>query len=289
LLADRNELRRALGGRVNRWVFLLLTVVSLGLSTGAEAAERWKDLSPAEQYEYGERQLRRGYADRALQVFNHLRNFHRDDPVSLRAELAVADVYFRQREFEQARLAYEDFARLHPRSEQMDYVVYRTGLSIYKRSPKTAQRDQTPTWQAINTWTGFGTRFPDSEHREEVSVLLQRSRDRIAAKELSIARFYQREGKWLAVRRRAETVLETQPESTHVPEALMLAGIAYYEFGRIDEARETRERLASAFPESSELDRLDRRLAKKPGRPPEEEIFVRPYRLPSGAGGGPGF
>lgn len=268
-------------------MLLLIAVGSLTLSSAASAAERWKDLAPSEMYEYGEKQLKRGYHDRALAVFNHLRNFHRDDPVSLRAELAVADVYFRQREFEQARLAYEDFARLHPRSEQLDYVVFRTGLSVYKRAPRIAQRDQTPTWQAINTWTGFADRFPESEHISEVEDLLLKSRDRIATKELSIARFYQREGKWLAVRRRAETVLTTQPESTLVPEALMLAGIAYYEYGRVDEARSARERLAEQYPESNELKKLDRRLAKKPGRPPEEEIFVRPYRLPTGATPGP--
>ena len=273
---------------MRRWLQGLMVLMALSLAHTAHAADRWKDLSPAEMYEFGERALRRGYHDRALEVFNHLRNFHRDDPVSLRAELAVADVYFRQREFEQARLAYEDFARLHPRSEQLDYVVYRTGLSIYKRSPRTPQRDQTPTLQAISTWSGFADRFPESEYTEEVAELLLKSRDRIAAKELSVARFYMREDKWLAVRRRAETVIRTQPDSTHVPEAMMLAGIAYYEFGRIDEARELRERLAAAYPDSGELDRLDRRLEKKPGRPPEEEVFVRPYRLPSGVGAGPG-
>lgn len=264
-----------------RWLTIAAAALILSTSS-AQAAERWKDLSPQEMYEYGEKQLRRGYHDRALLVFNHLRNFHRDDPISLKAELAVADVYFRQREYEQARLAYEDFARLHPRSPDLDYVVYRTGLAVYKRSPRIAARDQTPTWQAINTWTGYAERFPESEYNEEVARLLLACRDRIARKELIVARFYRRQDKWLAVRHRAQTVLQQHPESTLVPDALYYLGEAYWEYGRLDEARAAREQLASDYPDSPALIRLDRRLADKPGRPPDEEIFVRPYRLPSG-------
>lgn len=270
--------------RLARVVTAALVAAAIALAGPAHAAERWKSLSPAEMYEYGEKQLRRGYFDRALVVFNHLRNFHRDDPVSLRAELAVADVYFKQREYEQARLAYEDFARLHPRASDLDYVVFRTGLSVYKRAPRIAARDQTATWQAVNTWTGFEVRFPESEHVGDVEDYLAACRDRLAAKELHVARFYARDQKWLAVRRRAESALRQYPESRHAPEALLLLGTAHHAWGRVDDAQAARERLAESWPEAPELEQLDRQLARPPGRPPEEEVFVRPYRVPNATG-----
>ena len=49
--------------------------------------------------------------------------------------------------------------------------------------------------------------------------------------------------------------------------------------------RAVRDRLAEQFPEAPELVEIDRVLAKGPGQPPVEPVFVRPYRLPTAAGG----
>ena len=65
----------------------------------------------------------------ALENFNRVRNYHRDDPISVKAQLAIADVHFKQRDFEQARFAYEEFATYHPRHENLDYVTFRIGHS----------------------------------------------------------------------------------------------------------------------------------------------------------------
>lgn len=251
----------------------------------ASAADGWKDRPPEAQYEYGVRLLKRGYDDRALEVFSHLRNFHRDDPISLRAELAVADVLFEQREYEQARLAYEDFARLHPRSPELDYVVFRTGLSVFKRASRIAARDQSATTQALSIWTGFERRFPGSEHLPELAELEAKARDKLAAKELHIARYYAREGSWTAVRRRSEALLRQYPTSSHAPEAMLLLGTAHHRWGRVDDARAVRERLAETFPDAPELATLDRELGRPAGQPPVEPVFVRPYRLPTSASG----
>ena len=117
-----------------------------------------KELSVAEQYELGLRYLKRGYYIKALEQFNRIRNYHRDDPISVKAELAIADVYYKKNEWDQARLAYDDFMRMHPRHPDLDYVVFRMGQSILKKAPKVAARDQTWTKQAVNTFAAFDRR-----------------------------------------------------------------------------------------------------------------------------------
>lgn len=244
------------------------------------------EISPQERYELGLKYMRRGYYTKALEELNRVRNYHRDDPVSVLAELAIADLYFKKGDYEQARLAYEDFARLHRGHQQMDYVVYRTGLSIYRRAPKLAGRDQVPTQQAVNTWTGFEARFPNSEHTEEVERLLEKCRERLAAKELFIAKFYRRRDAWGAVRMRSATLLKRYPDSQHVPEALYLEGEALHAWGNVSEAQAIRERLATDHPDSPMLGKLDRTLASPPGTPPEETVFMRPYRVSATVPGG---
>lgn len=258
---------------------LLVFVLAMAPSL-AHAQETADEPTPAERYERAMRISNRGSFTKALEELNRIRNYYRDDPVSVLAELAIADLYYRKGDHEQARLAYQDFLRLHPRHEEAHYVTWRLGQSTYKRSSKHAGRDQTSTRSALSTWAGFDVRYPESEHLDDVARLVRDGRDRLAAKELFIARFYARDGAWTAVQGRAEGVVARYPESRHVPAALALLTEAYQQWGMESQAREARDRLATDFPESHWLARADRVLARPPGQPVSEDVFLRPYRIP---------
>lgn len=232
-----------------------------------------------ELYEQGIRQMRRGSYTKALESLNRVRNYYRDDPISVKAQLAIADLQFKKGDYEQARFSYEEFASLHPRHEDLDYVTWRIGQSIWKRSPKTAGRDQTATKSAVNAWTGFDARFPDSEWRDDVARLLGRGRERLASKELFIARFYARRDAWGAVRGRTEYLLRRYPDVPQVEPAMAWLGRSLQEWGEPEQAAAVRDRLASEHPDSRWLPKLDRRLGRPPGEKPDERIFRRPYRV----------
>lgn len=276
-----------------RWARIAAIMVTLfaalvvTVPAPAEAKEK-KELTPAERYELGLRQMRRGYYTKALENFNRIRNYYRDDPISMKAELAIADVYYKKRDFEQARLAYEDFSRLHPRHDNLDYVTFRIGMCLYQRAPKLAGRDQTATRQAVNVWAGFEARFPESSLYPEVSKLLERGRNRLASREFFVATYYADKDAWLAARRRLTGVLDRYPTTDTTPRSLALLSEAFHQWGMVDEAQATRDRLAADHPdETRQLAKLDKVLAKPPGTPPEEETFIRPYRMP-GMGMAPG-
>lgn len=270
-------------------IFALLLGL-LGLSPRAYAAPKPAPTADV-LYEQGLRQMRRGYYTKALESFNRVRNYHRDDPLSVKAQLAIADLHFKKGDFEQAKFAYEEFASLHPRHEDLDYVTFRIGHSIYKRAAKFAGRDQSSTRSAVNVWTGFDARFPDSAHREDVERLLNRGRERLATKELFVARFYARKDAWGSVRGRTEYLLRRYPDTSRSEVAMKYLGQALHTWGASAEALAVRDRLATEFPGSSQLRRLDHILAKPAGSPPDETVFIRPYRIrgaqvpPSGGGG----
>lgn len=257
---------------------ILLLLASLVFSPDAYAAPK-RAPTAEELFDQGLKQMRRGYYTKALESFNRVRNYHRDDPVSLKAQLAIADLHYKKGDFEQARFAYEEFASLHPRHENLDYVTFRIGQSIYRRAAKFAGRDQTATKSAVNVWTGFDSRFPESKYLDDVNRLLARGRNRLAAKELYVAKFYARREAWGAVQGRTEYLVRRYPDAEQVQPALAYLGTALHEWGEVDEANTVRERLAADFPESPYLHRLDRQLAKPPGQPPDEKVFVRPYRI----------
>lgn len=237
---------------------LLALTLSLSAPAWGQVIERNKDLTVEEQYELGLKYTKRGYYTKALEQFNRIRNYHRDSPFAVKSELAIADVYYEQQEWDQARLAYQDFLRMHPRHEDVDYVVYRLGMTAWKKSPRIAARDQAWTRQAVNTWTGFDTRFAESEYVEEVDEKLAQARDRLARKEFVIGAFYFDRKAWVAVIGRMEGLLRQYPTSPEVPEALRMLAVAYEHNGQPEEARMAAQRLLADHPESRSLKKLQR-------------------------------
>ncbi len=213
-------------------------------------------MTAEEAYSLGLRYLRAGYYTKALEQLNRVRTYYRDDPYALKAELAIADVHFKRNEYDAARIAYEDFMRAHPRYRELDYVVYRLGDTIAKGAPTVAARDQARTRQAVNAWTGFAARFPDSDHREAVEAGLGKLRNRLGRKELVVARFYARRKAWPAVAGRARGLLELYPTSPDRPEALALLAEAYARSGQAELAALALERLRGEAPGS----RFERRV-----------------------------
>lgn len=262
----------------------MLAALALWMTAVSPPAWAQSDLTPDELVDLGLRQIRRGNYTKALATLQRVRNYYRDDEASVRAQLAIADLHYKKRDFEQARFAYEEFRDLHPRHPSLDYVTYRIGLSVYKRASKWAGRDQGATRSAVTVWTGFDRRYPESEHREEVDRLLTKGRNRLANKELYVARFYERRDAWASVRGRAQGLVTRFPDTEAATEAYTLLGMAFHATGDPDTAAAVRGKLAELAPGSQELDRLDRALSKPPGEPPEATVFVRPYRT-RGAGG----
>lgn len=277
-----------LGGTLRQALLIFPLLFAFLVAPISYAKSSSKTITAQERYEAGLRYMKRGYYTRALEELHRVRNYHRDSPYSVLAQLAIADLHYSKGDFDQARFAYEEFATYHPRHERLHYVTYRRGLSVYRRAPKAAGRDQSSTRGAVNVWSGYATRYPDSEHRDEVERLLDACRNRLAVKELWVARFYEGRKAWRAVRGRTETLLKRYPKSEHSPEAMSLLAIALHSWGNVTEAKNVRAEFAAKYPESSFLSSLDRELEKPPGEPVPDALFVRPYRIRGGAAAGGG-
>ena len=214
------------GYSVLNLIFLMLWSV-LSVFAATESAQ--------EQYDMGQKYMDRGNYTKAIEYFNVVRNYYRDDPLAQMAELAIADVYYKRAEWDLARYSYDDFRRRYPRHEQVDYATYKIGMTLYKKSPKFAGRDQRWTAQAIQSWSEYETRFPESEYREEVEEKRWECSERLSKKELQIAQFYAKRLAWEAVRRRSSGLIQGYPTSQYVVEAKVLQVQALAELERWEE------------------------------------------------------
>lgn len=208
---------------------LLLFCSPLLWSMPARAAKAEPTLQ--EQFDQGVRAMNRSNYTKALEILNKIRIYHQDSPLSVRASLAIADVYYKKGDYDQARLEYQDFVSLHPQGlpgeecqpyRCLDYVYFRIGSTLAKKAPKVAGRDQTWTVQARETWRNFRQLYPDSEYAVEVDEFLAEAEERLAKKELLIARFYAQRDAWPAVQGRVVGLANTYPSSASLPEAMIL-------------------------------------------------------------------
>lgn len=245
---------------VNRLFLVLLLCVSA--LAGPAWADRDEKLTPQDRYELGQRYMKRGYYTKAMEQFNRIRNYHRDDPYAVKAELAIADLHYKKAEWDQARLAYEDFQRFHPTYEELDYVVYRVGYCLWKKASIIAARDQSWTRQSVNSWSAFELRYSDSPYLEEVTDLLQQGRNRLAHKEFIIARFYFKRDAWQAAVGRLEDMLRVYPRCDDRARALAMLAECYARQGDWEQAEKARARLSEVDGHGAvrRLKRLDSRL-----------------------------
>ena len=95
-------------------------------------------------------------------------------------------------------------------------------LSMYQKAPKAAGRDQTWTRQSVHAWAGIISRLPDGGYRDEAVAKLTECRERLALKELWVARFYKRRKAWGAVTGRVEGLLRKYPKSLASRDGLAL-------------------------------------------------------------------
>ena len=175
-----------------------------------------------EQYDLGMKQFDRGYYTKAIEQFNLVRNYYRDDPLAQMAEVAIADVYFKRGEWDLARYSYDRFRTRYPLHEKASYATFQMGMTLYKKAPNWASRDQKWTSQAIQAWDGFEKQYPNSEYVGEVQEKRQECLERLAKKEWIIADFYAKNKEWEAVRRRSMGLLNMYPSSIYVTETKIL-------------------------------------------------------------------
>ena len=100
-----------------------LLILFLGFTEASPALAARERMSAEDAYSLGLRYLKRGYYQKALEQFQRVRTYFRDDPYALKAELAIADLHFKKNEWDSARLAYEDFMRAHPRYKDLRSII----------------------------------------------------------------------------------------------------------------------------------------------------------------------
>ena len=138
---------------------------------------------------------------RALEQYQQLVDNYPFSKYSAIAQLRVADCNFALKNWEEARINYELFLKLHPKRPEVPFAMLRQGLCHFQQMEKPG-RDQDATSQAAAVFTDLIARYPGTPEATEAADKLKECRTRLAKHELLVADFYfKRKDFWAAAAR----------------------------------------------------------------------------------------
>lgn len=250
-----------------RWPFrrgaLAAAAVVVLLSGCGLLSGRPTTLAPAAKlYEDGERLLLQEKYPAAREQFSWLVERHPESDLAPVARFLVGETLFRNKEFEKAGPEFEAFVTLYPSHQIADLGQYRLARSYFDQMP-TLERDQKITAQALAEFQKLIRLYPESRYAPDAIVKIEACRLRLAQKELWIAAFYMRQGKYEAALPRLDTVIRDYARTQAAPEALYQKADALIRLGRSDEAASVLKRLVDEFPASEWSRRARERQAAR--------------------------
>lgn len=223
--------------------------------------------TPEENYDRGMSELKdKNYAE-SLRFFEYVKAKYPFSTVSVLADLRVADIKLAQDRFAEAADAYEKFARDHPSSDQVDYAMWRAGVSHFRASPPdfilfppVYEKDQRETDKAVTTLREFLQKYPNSKYVPEAKKTLTQAEELAARRELYVGDFYFKRERWAGAAGRYKGLAQDYPDTPQAGPAQIKLAQAYIKMNEKYQARQALQRLIVQRPESRERAQAEKLL-----------------------------
>lgn len=222
-----------------------------------------------DDYAAGVELLKDGSFPEAQKFFEHVKTKYPFSKYAALSDLRLADAKFDQKLWSEAIAAYEEFLRLHPSHEEVDYAFYRIGLahledgpSDFMFFPPSFEKDQRQVEAAAGTFRAFLQKYPQSKLAPEAKKHLDEANARLAEHEWYVAEFYFKRDKWAGAASRYETLVDKYPGSRHEPEALMKLAEACVKMDEKHRARTALQKLIVSHPKDPRRPEAEKLLAK---------------------------
>ena len=138
--------------------------------------------------------------------------------------------------YDEAILNLKRFKKLYPADPNMDYASYLIAVIYYEQilDEKKDVQKLIFTKKAIED---FLKKYPNTDYAMDLEFKLDLVINQMAAKEISIARFYIQNEKWIPAINRLKIIVEEYDKTIFVEEALFRLVEIYYRIGLIEEAK----------------------------------------------------
>jgi outer membrane protein assembly factor BamD len=171
----------------------------------------------------------------AVNYFKEVERQHPYSEWSRRAILMTAYAHYEANNYAEAIADADRFIALYPGNAATPYAYYLKSICYFEQIVDVG-RDQASTEQAQGAMREVIKRYPRTEYASDARVKLDMVADQLAGKEMTIGRFYLRNGEPIAAIGRFRNVIDRFQTTSHTPEALFRLVEANLTIGLTSEA-----------------------------------------------------
>lgn len=218
-------------------------------STNKDAKALLNPDPPGKMYATADAYLTKGSFEKAAKKFEDLDRDHPYAPEARRAMVMAAYAYFRGGKFPEAIATARRYTVMHPGTKEAPFA-HHIIASCYFEDMTGPQNDQSNALKALNELRTLKSRYPNSKYAREADNRIRIALDSLAAKEMTVGRYYLKRRNYLASINRFKRVVSDYSNTRQVEEALMRLTEAYLALGIANEAQTAAAVLGHNFPDS---------------------------------------
>ncbi|MBI3013803.1 MAG: outer membrane protein assembly factor BamD [Candidatus Tectomicrobia bacterium] len=240
--------------------FLLLTLaLPLGGCGMFGGPTKLEPRSASEWYILGEKNLESKDYEEAQKAFARVLEEYTDNRLRIDALLQLADSYYANKQYIEASYQYKKFVELYPLHPAAAEAQFQVGMSNMVLM-KSLDRDQSYTREAIKAFEQVINRYPDSPFVPTAKDGLEQARERLAAHEFYVGRFYFMQRDYDSAISRLTALEKSYPEMEAREEVLYMLGESYFQEENFAKASHYYSALLSSFPKSRYIITARKRL-----------------------------
>ena len=226
---------------VNFFRILLICTAVLQVSCGKEKKISTIENTDIKQqmvglYQEGYEELLDGDALYAADKFKEAELIFPQSDWAPMASLMAGYSYYSQDYYTDAIYQIEDYLKKYGNHTNRDYAQFLLAMCYYENIVDE-KRDLKPLLKAKNKFELILVEYPNTDFALDAQFKLELIEDRLAGKEMFIARHYLKSKKWIPAINRFKKITEEYDQTVYIQEALHRLVEINYRIGLIDEAK----------------------------------------------------
>ena len=207
-------------------------------------------------YDHAKKELTDYNYNGAIKTYEQLTAVYPFTDQAHQAQLDLIYAYYRAGETDSAIDACDTFIRENPTHPRVDYAYYMEGLVNFEKQPNAVEHffhvdlTKRPPTTANKSFAAFRTvvqEYPKSAYAADARQRMIYLRDRLAAYDVDIARYYLKRGAYVGSLRRSKLVIDNYEGAPATRDALAIMIVSYDRLGMTALADESRKVYAANF------------------------------------------
>ena len=181
--------------------------------------------------------LNKGDAYYAGKKFKDAESLMPQSKWAAKASLMASYADYSRNAYSSAIFGLERHINNYPADTNISYAHYLIAICYYEQI-LDEKKDLQPLLKAREKFEFIMQTYPNTDYATDARFKIDLIIDQLAAKEMSIARYYMKTEKWIPALNRLKTVVELYEKTVFVEEALHRLVEVYYKLGLTEEAKQ---------------------------------------------------